>query len=710
MSTRSKAVGKRIARAAPANVQDVLDSQGGYELYALLAPHIVRTSAVGAAVMRAKNKDFRDAIDDAIRGWMVELNTRFQSAQMATARLSHTPKPDAKQQSGETVSEAKARYDAEQNDWTKAGHDIHEFRVFASRAFDDDVPQIVLKSLPMAWNDDTRNPLRAALHDIRAQKNPTVDSDGTAVQPVPTFHAYHIGFGGGRGPIHWYLAAAASIAVPCGMLKSCELHGMRGVPCEHKTLMALAPTCYHQNSQDYRLMWCGPQCVEEHCVRFNAMSGEPIASRRESKTLQKNNTMFRAMLRHKGVPDPFSATSIRACVGPAAYDKLSDKGPEDFTQSGTDVASIRSTRQLWLLKHPAVPEGDTLQHLINAPPHVVEMAREDIKREQVMREEIRVATQKARSRKLLGDFDALVAATNPGWVASVAEIDNLYPGTKRTIENVLGVYKETATAHPLDISFTNLLVDTVAMMIGPLRRYDQMFAPAPASGHAYVWFTGLWSGQENRAKLCDISSNLNTDPVALNYDPAQWRVCVTAMHAFDALKWDSFLLERYTPREAAGGSSDPLPDGYGSTVVRWSVRVGEGAHASTISGHVDLPTLRSEWLGMKVLVENWLDLAGLEVDKESPLPECPCQAIIRNVTNPHELSGSQGCSEARAAQTLNYVEILAQTMAHSPETRAVAIDLITGGSSRGFIQAVGEAHLDLDALQAEAACRMAECD
>ena len=120
----------------------------------------------------------------------------------------------------------------------------------------------------------------------------------------------------------------------------------------------------------------------------------------------------------------------------------------------------------------------------------------------------------------------------------------------------------------------------------------------------------------------------------------------------------------------------------------WTINIGGAdAHAVTLTAQMTPPDSQAEYKAIASACEARLDELGLE----AALPAVPSQAHIDAFVKDFEHSDA-----------VNFLEVAAQTMAYHDETRAIALDILTGANTRAFINAVACSGLDVEALSAEA--------
>ena len=747
MSKRARAVGKKLATNC--NLTQILDSNS--DLPSLIAPFIVSTCAVAAASMRSQCKSMRDAVDVSIVSVMRLFNTRYMVAQVAFARNEGYRARGAPRGGQEADAEevAKRLKEDEQNE--KDVVVLADCRAHARRMFGEAGEHVLFKSLPGldAAADE------AGAIDLRAARGSRPYRSLAASDLAPEVRAL---FEVGHESVHFYLAMAAH---------RCEVHSCKGRCCRMTSglLLNMAPgglIAASYCSVDgmrveaeaaaaipvFRALYANQECIRDQCVLFNGRSSEPLKLTmcRAPQTVLNNNNLCKAMLRHVGVSAPFSAPAVRKRMGGDIYDRYVELKPghsganpnvqsvplafgagvdEDegvqaladalianpgnwrrrFRDRESHKDMFRFQRPLWLLDHPTMPSGYSLQSRLRVAPMHVQLAVNDIRREIETDRKIKEFTRKAKAEKLLEDFNALIALDSTGVdLKTIEDIDNMYPGTKACAEKLMDLFTGSAHEHALDVEHTRAFTQIIHTMIGHAARYDRQFTGMHASGYAYTYVNGIAMGFVPGYNSVKVAQYLINDPVLERWDQGQWYNLVLSMHAFDALTWNNMDV-RKTPIKhrsgvgggGAGSSSDPIDtEALTWAPVTWTITFGSGCATASASGMVAPPVSRAEWLSMASRCEKRLDDADSFV--EQGLPAVPSQAHIDLLVTPDD----------PAEVALHWLKVMAQTMVFLPETRAMGLDILTNNSTRAFINAMGESGIDIVHLSAEGANKQCE--
>lgn len=642
------------------SLETLLCDAGGAALPALLAHVLVRVSAKAVASMRLQNKQFRAALDPEIIAFMVEYQSAFARAQRGNRynvvhgipephrSMAGSDPPDA------TDEQVRERFERETAAHNVAVYDIAYFRQLSSAVFSLDMTQSLIKSTVLAVNDNPRH------------TNDTVYELGCA-------------------SVHTYLAMGNN---------RCQVCNPTGVRCLNTPMSFTRIPCGYANEL---LLFCSPRCVEAQSVQIDISSAASLVlPSRTPSGIVKNVALFKCILRHIGIGPPFYCQSMWTRMA-------THRDGQYLRQSMQAMVGMggRQSPRYWLLPHSALPKQLSLCEALHVSSEKIEMAKRDISRAVDIQQRMDAQMNALRMEKLLGDVDAMISFKCADGVnlSTLKDIDNVYPGVKKTMERILTTCvkpdESIADHHALESSFMSVVLSTISSLVGPLRRQDQSLTGGNcASGHAYCYVTGLCSGDHPGLDLGTIASMVS-NPCAFDTQPvgtelAHWRRLVTAMHAFDAFRWNSVKLAWSPTSGQAGGSSDPVPD-EGGGGLSWTIKIGGvGENAAIISAQMTPPRFSVEYKG--ILNECALRLD--ELDLEAELPPMPSQDSIDALT-------ANAGDKDMANEARNFLEVVAQIMSFHHETRAMGLAFITNFNTPAFIEAVARSGLDVVALAAE---------
>jgi len=663
MAARSRRVGKALMDTC--NLEAVLSDPGGGDLGMLVAPAMVRASAKGSASMRLQNMMFKAAVDVEILVFMKEFQAAFEAAQLGQRFRIVNLFPKNERRASDTLGFTDAqvfeRFEKEKQAWDAALGDVERFKEMASTVFHADLGSAMIKAVTLMSQEDPHY--------------------------TPT-RVYAVGV----ATVHFYLAVGNG---------RCEVCNCTGTKCR-RTGFTLVPSGHTTP----RLLYCGQQCVEHRSVNLNMRSGiSPFEGERTPKAVANNNTLLKHMLRHVGIPHPFSTPMLMKRM-PQARFLTFDSPLKEWCHHVLPLAA-RSAARYWLEPHPTLPRDFSIVSHLHIPNRKAVMARKDMERGLKISQEVEAFVEQKRMERLLGDVDNLLEEKGiaGSGLNTVDDVDNMYPGVKRTIVRVLGPSakaKGDTGDHALDSCTVRTVINIICLMVGPLRRHDQQLTGGIcASPQAYTYVTGLCSGESPRSAVVDISTAISAGSALDIMDLQGWRTWVTAMHAFDAIQWDKLFVFQGSPSGGASGSSDPVDV---ENQPGWRLEIGGGGGSgmggAVIKAFFSGSGSQAFYKDMSQSCSQRLD----ELDMEADFPTVPSQQSIDAFI--------MGTDRQEGFAMANFLEVVARTMAYHVETRAMALDILTANHTATFVSAVVEAGLDVEALAAEAvATRMdtAEC-
>lgn len=708
MSKRARAVGKEIEDQPPPFhynkwLEETDPRLGPHTVHELLAPVVVRTDAKAAIGLMLNHRNWYDAIKPEIMPFMREFNVKFAAAQLANYKLGKLLPVTRQRAVIEVMSEGVDMQHIPNNDTdnprvnaklTQMQEDViqHRDTVVAFKAYAKCFPEEkianLLKVVGMAIgpNDDPR---QGHLH--------TRPHAGEVLAPKP----YMVG----EESIHAYCAIAN---------KTCEICAPLGNKCGCPSTCGFAPAPYAQGStkECFRMLHAPADCIARQCFSWNTIGLEPLTMRQPLRGSNPerhpahmvNNKVLEAVLRHVEPPlcYPFSHQGLSARLRVEERVLVSKNGLHMPPRSrgeqmhhqvqhaavASSVVAERTSRVFWLFNHPTFSANYAFESKLRLPAAAIEFGKADVARKDVRDAEIKEATLIANRLKLRGDIEALLAAKEGLMAQEMTTIEALtahYPGVSATVDRILSTYNEGEVEHALDVQFTRSFIRVAEMMAVDLRRWDQVYAEGGrlASGRAYAWVSGMSIGETPGVSLADIACALNDDPLAMNYDTFDWQNYVTAMHLFDALAWNELVVCK-REQSGAGGSNDPLPPKREGACY-YSIGLNEQwAPGVTVSQEVAYPMTRAEWLNIRASAADILD----RLDLEANLPPVPSQSQIDDLVAPDET----------AVIATNWIQVMAQTLAYWPATRAMALNVLTNNSTRGLVAGVQGSAVDLQVL------------
>jgi hypothetical protein len=705
-------------------------------VHMLLGPVLVRTCAKATCGLMLSCTTWRNALKPLVIEFMKELNKKFAAAQIAQFDMDRRGPINRSVAISEIMSEPDAhaldRSTLEQDeDNPRVAEKLRQLQE-AIRVKRDAV--IAYKEHSECFDHSTvAHALKMAVMCAGANGDPR----------QLHLHEGPNGSGGGRDTRQMtpYILGDQTVHAYAAMgMRRCEVCGPLGMPCSRdKTTFFHAPYAQGAKREHMRLLRCASECVGKQCMLWNCMSQHPLQTttvvyRRAARVLedhsQHNNNLLASALRHVSVPSPPSEGVLGKRMRPDDYDLVSKEGAL-FKRAAGDVNVFgdgetanaeeanrrwrwesqrrideRSMRVFWLATHPTMPATYSMQYKLRVPDSALVLARGDLKRQANHDADVATLVAQKHMEKLMADVHCLFA-TKPGLraqnVTTIDEVDSFYPGAHATLKRILKTDRDAPVEHALDLPFTRLFVSIVEMAMVDMRRMDQSLCPngRTASGHAVAWLTGLSIGSIPGVSLQDVSGKLNDDPRAIRIkggeDPMSvWRLYVTTAHLFDALQWNNLTVDKCEPSRA-GGSNDPMPSGGTTgTGIYYHIKIGMGAQMLDIRSLVTYRNTRAEWISIRDSAQKLCD----ECNLNAILPAVPSQEHIDEL---FEFGND-------ATLATNWIEVMAQTLAFWPCTRAMGLEVLTNFSTRGVIAAVHDSGIDLDLLDAVIAVKVADDD
>lgn len=553
MSASSNRPGKQPVRDARFDLDALLndDSRGGYELYALLAPWIVR-SAESAAAMRSQNRFFKMHVDEEITKYLSrEFAPLWRRTNLALARKAFTQRPLPLTESGKKNPDVVKAHEEGMQNWNSIIDEIDLFRHETRAVFGSGLAQQVIKNTNELINADAVDPLFIFTSMDRQ----------SAAERAALVGKYQFSFG---LSVHFYLAARNDTCEIC----SAEPNPARRICRPAGMLRAICGPIFAPvdagNKTARRMIWVGSRdCIEQNCVEWNKISQQPVSG------CSKPAILAKYMMRHGGVSPPFDVNQIRRVIREVLYDRYFTDDSYEGDEAGA-AARIDARRHslVWLKTHPACPSGRSLQELLGLSKEKMTHAEEDVARDVEAARRLMLAEQQITTEKLCGDFDMLLSrdhALKAANVSSVEQADELCPGlggvVKAIVQRSVGGKR---LEHPLDEPITRLVISAASIALGDLVAQNTLAGLARPSPHALAFVSGLWVGAvddglrgesgrsddteefqaPNLPSMASISTHANADARALLFStPADWASVLMAAHAFDALDPDSISFE-----------------------------------------------------------------------------------------------------------------------------------------------------------------------
>ena len=645
-------------------------------------------TALTATMLRRVNTEFRQLVDAEIRRFMrVRFNPRLKEWMAACDELNAIenlgPRPSHEDEA------ARQQYET-RRDLAKNNEESH--RMWMEMHFD--------------WH--TAMTMRKALKQYADQKcTGRGRFPGWVIQPTDVVRM--------GTTVHAFCAMAGS--------KTCELHavtGSSGCICRQTIGGAFA---FVPNGKGF-LMHCHESCIEAHTVEINPSSARPLqlhvpAGRdRDGPGLQYGSASIRLMKRNHelvenvmadiGVSHPFGREEIRARMLPGAWavtiqvvhNELLGRRPQINSASAVRVL-IRDHPSFAVSEHPHETWKHcpwTLQNLFRIDDHIFKAA------ELALNETDALEARIARSRRqlvqdhLFAQFDRKlkqIMETEGVADASLAMAENMLPGSAAIVTScVIDPIVERATKSPREVNVsaqasTARIIESIAIGLGKLPRFDMSFTGMNASPYAHAYITGLCAGKDPNFDRREMSAQLYNEINEQDVSLMHWNAAVCTMHIFDSLNYESIRVVP-CPKEEISGFARDYNSGDISTVLfigKWWFYMGQ----KRISGPVFAPPVES-WFDGKYSGA-WTAMQGMGYEPQLLVPPRKKQFSLLARMEP----GCEGDRNDGVIQEYcTWFQFNAQHLCGRPETRALGLALLTVDRTRMLIDIVSKNNIDVN--------------
>lgn len=368
----------------------------------------------------------------------------------------------------------------------------------------------------------------------------------------------------------------------------------------------------------------------------------------QMKRQLEQRALLRAMLRVAYAPtkevklDPHE---LRRLVG--------GTGPYISVFGSDDTHASNTRRYIWLKNHPCIPQNFSLQSRLELTDAQMDSAVASVARQT---EEIRLSTKALVSNELeryQKDFLDILHLDSLMRDHTFDSVEAELPGTTSLFKFL--VRGNIAHEHVSSIPGIAHLATTVTTMLTVGVRYDSAYSGLRASPWAYSYVCGVSAGwivpeatkdsdPGNMLRLaldvCNTTARWQQTKTADDQQRVlrEWETRVLAMHAFDALEWDSIVVE---PNEDDEDDERTVAtDVIRTHFCSWSIA---GVNVRTLHSNLHKPT------AIRAAAVKLLNRAGYASDK------------LPSVDKPYPV----------------FLEGVARLLAFAPDTRAAALCLLS---------------------------------
>lgn len=641
------------------------DLAGGHEIYRFLAEAVVLDNSVCssvAPVMRALNKTFRETVDPLIPQYMKEFNVNLAALHSAVAEKLTLP--------GQETSDSK---ETKQRRAEITNEITHRIRYVEAK-----FGYHTSKSLQKCVTEHGNRKYGVGTFGWLPQ-----DTDVARMSTT----------------VNSFLAMAGKHA--CEL--KCRFNG-RGCICA----CMIGGTFAYVPQGKGLIMHCDEACIAANSLTLEPNRGTPIVA---ASALEPQDTRMKelsnSILIQLGIRITFSNDEMTERVGFANWQTFIVNPHNLLAQKARRSQHGSSALRFLMLNHPSLKATDcyaavpTFQSIFRVQDSTIRAAKQHLLDAEKFEEDLVKAQRRLVRTHVEKQMERLLRERGRDHVIEYLDfkmLKNLLPGALELMTRA--VFEEAEyidvsrirELHVLRSPFTEILVKTVVMALGALRRYDKFFSGLQASSFAYAFVTGLCAGKDENFEIRSLSSQLNTDVCDPNVSISCWKDMVSTMHAFDAVDFTTVVV---TPCKDAEEMMYLVEHNGGNVpreglVLKWQLKIGD----ATLSGPLILQSLSRKWLKDKKTAGEAL---LRELGYEAGFLDLPNDIAFRSALQ-HDEEGENVAQKKSVKLITRWVCHAAQHLCARPETRAIGLDLLTADNTRLFNKVVASAALDTETL------------
>ena len=645
-------------------------SIGGFEIYKFISEIAVHDNSIRAetvASLRAVNKSFRQHIDAEIPSEMNIVNKHVYDLYKANETKVQL---ELSRQSGMTpgmVEEYKQSLTACNRDVEKKmEYLVAKFGIFTvqklTKRFTMHVPcTLNMRSSNLAWL-------------------PNIERDR------PRFSA----------TVHSFLMLASKNACELNLGKDqCKCKDSRGE-------FVFVP------SGAGLLMRCSVACMDEKCVYFNSASGRPVqvaTHDSHNPDLSKRETNFlHNVLIQNGIHSPFSRDCFQSRIGSRRYSseietvrmQLSSLRAHSFKGIKMMLLNTVSTESDRLESDPSF-QVTTLQNLLGITQRQIKTAAtfmedaDDVVDELQM--QIRVRMKKFAFKQVVKILNQYLECEQISSVSKVEDLEPMLPGCIRLIhQNIVRSVENSPiesiySTHVLSRPFTLKLLSLVACTLGTVKRFNTSIIGTEASNVAYSFISGICAGMDSSFNPCSLARQLQMqlthDTSCSENEDELLKKAVVAMHVFDNMDSNSIQVRANNFKYKTEAEYRAIDSDIFNAPVLFEVEF------KSLSKILYLPNAFNSYdktnrLHRKVeAASELLASLGYKIPSFKPLPRI---GLLHN-SSKKNTDRHNGVDE-QCAQLALWIETTVKQLCSLPETRCIAIDLLTSDNTALFIDCV----------------------
>ena len=661
------------------------NSIGGYELYKFICEVVVWNSDVNsasAAALRCVNKSFREFIDYELPIYMQEVVNPSISAFNVACLVQYKRKRRLRA----TGIQGEARRRLEPNAELTAQH------------------AYFTKKFSYCTADHLQKCITEFIDTASTFRNP-----GLEFGWVPDLEHDRVRF---SATVHSFLMLAND--------KVCELN--IGSRCECRN--ALGTFTLVPSGQGL-LMRCGNCCMNKRSVVFNPNFSSPcqIASYEETRraSSKRESNFLANLLIQNDISPPYKIEAFKSKIESTIYENYIRSVYSRMVANvplGTLTAQRNRGVKMMLLDNDSILNDSPTERKVPSLQFLIGITNEHIRQaskflvdsdcivKQVLKhtEQLMRAFATTQIIELVNEFckhEGLQAT-----FLSISEVDLLLPGAKSLIErSILDNIEQTPieqiyTTHVMSRPFTNDLIRVIACALGRLKRHDTSITRHNASKFAYAFISGVCAGNDGSFDLRNISTQVNKSLTTLSLSGASAsssadtvggvngvNTVLAALYVFDLM--GSTNIEVSSKLRHKTESEWRLLDGLGHpSLTIYEVQFDILGATFVIPMGILLDDRESSLQQKFQAGEAILQTHGYSCNDLRPLPDL----VMMNTYKKRLTASYEFLSEpTRLAQ---WIQDTLQIFASTPETRSIAIDMITRNNTKLFIECVAERDID----------------
>tara|TARA_B110000902_G_scaffold81193_1_gene96378 strand:- start:273 stop:2846 length:2574 start_codon:yes stop_codon:yes gene_type:complete len=726
----------------PPHITQILDGEGGYELYNLIVPLMISGDARSVCAVRAQSTAWRDSLDTAILEWTVGFNALWVAHQKTAVTANGLRPVVPALPPGTTVEQlttqrANDRTSAQERleKWETAQEEKAAFHSHIAGPFGRDKADMILKSMSMfdEWDECPKyTPGRGH---------------------APRWYSVN------DRTVHFYCALATGA---CQLIQHAdvELEGLltragcgavrlSPLPLAHDTTVCMLIA-------DGALDKCAVtlNVESEHQQPFAEEARMILSSDAHARAVVAwhacprltNLKIAKAMARHVGLGAPFTKARLQAhasrmvplgfrlfekqvadfgsrvprewaeaahiapysnrpgmYAGPRLAGQVGPHSEAEGESAHRGCASTRRARPTLLYANPGLESVSvvTVQEALGVDGATARAAWMDVRDQMESDRELARIIKDQHALMLCRQFTALVCASigeTDRERYTLDELEATFHGMHKAVDIFFAHVDFDNQEHILDVGYVRELVRAVGLMTSDLPMHSAELTGVQASGRAYVYVTGIHAAQIPEATPTKIAQHLNYD-VKTNPTDDGWLAVVKAAHVFDAIHWKHIGVRArvYEAREVPDwrlGAWDEVRDSARAkkrilSKYEWYITLEQGVE---VIGLLEPSTTREDYVRIRRQAVRRFEALGWNAD----VPHVPSVRQLQEVVD-----GPR--ADRQPMHVLNFLMVTAQILCAFTETRGQGLDVLTGENGRTFIEACGHCRVDAEVLCALAA-------